>query len=198
VLAWLSVWIEVQIVCIWSSWCHCIPKPHRLLPHLNPDWFYLSGTGLPRCGWKRPLNGCSYCLCQAKISLGLDTGMQMSSYFRWNFCRIVSLAQFRSSHTWWLGLCDAVKASALCAAACLLAWMIHILIVVLSTCFWGPSSLCLIVWRSMPRLWFAQETIIAERRDHSGTAHRHRIASLKLRPCGVIQQIRLLLLLLIL
>jgi len=24
------------------------PKPHRLLPHLNPDWFYLSGTGLPR------------------------------------------------------------------------------------------------------------------------------------------------------
>ena len=25
-----------------------IPKPHHLLPHLNPDWFYLSGTGLPR------------------------------------------------------------------------------------------------------------------------------------------------------
>ena len=24
------------------------PKPHHLLPHLNPDWFYLSGTGLPR------------------------------------------------------------------------------------------------------------------------------------------------------
>jgi len=23
-----------------------IPKPHCLLPHLNPDWFYLSGTGL--------------------------------------------------------------------------------------------------------------------------------------------------------
>ena len=44
VLVWLSVWTEVQIVCIWSSWCHCIPKPHHLLPHLNPDWFYLSGT----------------------------------------------------------------------------------------------------------------------------------------------------------
>ena len=40
VLAWLSVRSEVQIVCIWSSWCHwdCIPKPHHLLPHLNPDW----------------------------------------------------------------------------------------------------------------------------------------------------------------
>ena len=30
-----------------------IPEPHRLLPHLNPDWFYLSGTGLPRLSWKR-------------------------------------------------------------------------------------------------------------------------------------------------
>ena len=43
----------MQIVCIWSSWCHCIPKPHHLLPRLNPDWFYLSGTGWPRSSWKR-------------------------------------------------------------------------------------------------------------------------------------------------
>ena len=47
------VWSEVQIDCIWSSWCHCIPKPHHLLPHLNPDWFYLSGTSLPRLSWER-------------------------------------------------------------------------------------------------------------------------------------------------
>ena len=55
VLVWFSVWIEVQIVCTWSSWCHCIHKPHHLLPHLNSDWFYLSGigTGLPRLSWKR-------------------------------------------------------------------------------------------------------------------------------------------------
>ena len=52
VLVRLSVWSEVQIVCILSSWCHCIPKPNHLLPHLNPDWFYLSGTGLPRVTWK--------------------------------------------------------------------------------------------------------------------------------------------------
>jgi len=45
VLMWLSGWSEVQIVYICI---HCIPKPHHLLPHLNPDWFYLSGTGLPR------------------------------------------------------------------------------------------------------------------------------------------------------
>ena len=24
-LAWLSVWMEVQMVCMWSSWCHCHP-----------------------------------------------------------------------------------------------------------------------------------------------------------------------------
>jgi len=53
VLVWLSVWNEVQIVCLWSSCCHCIPKPHHFLPHLNPDWFYLSGTGLHRLSWKR-------------------------------------------------------------------------------------------------------------------------------------------------
>jgi len=23
VLPWLSVWSEVQMICIWSSWCHC-------------------------------------------------------------------------------------------------------------------------------------------------------------------------------
>ena len=52
VLVWLSVWSNVQIVSTWSSWYHCIPKPHHLLPHLNPDWFYLSGAGLPRLVWK--------------------------------------------------------------------------------------------------------------------------------------------------
>jgi len=37
VLAWLSVWVEVQI-CIWPSWCYC----HSLsLAPANPDWFYL-------------------------------------------------------------------------------------------------------------------------------------------------------------
>ena len=35
--------------CIWSS-CH--PKTVSSLVHLNSDWFYLSGTGLPRLSWK--------------------------------------------------------------------------------------------------------------------------------------------------
>jgi len=34
-LAWLCVWVKVQI-CIWPRWCHC----HSLfLAAVNPDWF---------------------------------------------------------------------------------------------------------------------------------------------------------------
>ena len=36
VLVWLSVWSEVQIVCIWSGWCHCHPKSRYLLPYSHP------------------------------------------------------------------------------------------------------------------------------------------------------------------
>jgi len=39
VLAWLSIWSEVQI-CIWPSRCHC----HSLsLAPVNPDCFYQNG-----------------------------------------------------------------------------------------------------------------------------------------------------------
>jgi len=31
VLAWLSVWSEVQVIYMWSSWCH--DHPHHLLLH---------------------------------------------------------------------------------------------------------------------------------------------------------------------
>jgi len=46
VLAWLSVWGEVQI-CIGPSWCHChLPS----LAQVNTDWFYLPGfTFLVTC-----------------------------------------------------------------------------------------------------------------------------------------------------
>jgi len=33
---------------------HLMPlPPHRLLLHYNPEWFNLSGAGLPRLSWKR-------------------------------------------------------------------------------------------------------------------------------------------------
>ena len=56
VLAWLSVWSEVQ-TCIWPSWCHyhslsLAPVKFRLV---LPFWYRLTQVVLE----KRPLNGCS-------------------------------------------------------------------------------------------------------------------------------------------
>jgi len=61
VLAWLSVWSEVQ-TCIWPSWCHCYslsvaPVKSRLV---LPFWYRLTQVVLE----KRPLNGCS---CSSKV-----------------------------------------------------------------------------------------------------------------------------------
>ena len=59
VLAWLSVWSEVQ-TCIWPSWCHCHSlslasvKSRLLLPF----WYQLTWV-VPDKG---PLNGC-VCVC---------------------------------------------------------------------------------------------------------------------------------------
>jgi len=50
VLAWLSVWSEAQMICIWSSWRHCDPI---IFCFKNPDWFNFSGAGLPRLSWTR-------------------------------------------------------------------------------------------------------------------------------------------------
>jgi len=55
VLAWLSIWSEMQ-TCIWSSWCHCHSlsvasvKSRLLLPF----WYRLTEVVLD----KGPLNGC--------------------------------------------------------------------------------------------------------------------------------------------
>jgi len=57
VLAWLSVWSKVQMICIWSSWCHrhpiisCSSKIQNDLPF----WCWLIQVVLE----KRPLSGCS-------------------------------------------------------------------------------------------------------------------------------------------
>ena len=58
VLAWLSVWSEVQ-TCIWPSSCHChslslAPVKSRLV---LPFWYRLTQVVLE----KRPLNGCCCC-----------------------------------------------------------------------------------------------------------------------------------------
>jgi len=55
VLVWLSVWTEVQIVCIWSSWCHCISVISFTSRLVLPFWYLLTQVVLE----KRPLNRCS-------------------------------------------------------------------------------------------------------------------------------------------
>ena len=50
VLAWLSDWSVVQIICIWSSWCHC----HPIISCFSKSrMVYFSGAGLPRLSWKK-------------------------------------------------------------------------------------------------------------------------------------------------
>jgi len=59
---------------IWSD-ATAIAKPHHLLPHLRPDWFYLSGTHLARLSWKRGQSTATaiwlfvHCLAQIAVDI---------------------------------------------------------------------------------------------------------------------------------
>jgi len=50
VLVWLSSGVRCRLFAYGPA---DATASHHLLPHLNPDWFYLSGTGLPRLSWER-------------------------------------------------------------------------------------------------------------------------------------------------
>jgi len=69
VLTWLSVWSEVQVICTWSSWCHC----HPII-----SCFMKTQTGLtflvlayPGCPGKEVVKWVSVCLsvCLEGISV---------------------------------------------------------------------------------------------------------------------------------
>jgi len=57
VLVLLSVWSKVQMICIWSSWCHCYPVISCFIKIQNglPFWCWLTLVVLE----KRQINGCS-------------------------------------------------------------------------------------------------------------------------------------------
>ena len=59
VLAWLSVWSEMQ-TCIWPSWCHChsLSLASVKFTLVSPFWYRLTWV-VPEKG---PLNGC-VCVC---------------------------------------------------------------------------------------------------------------------------------------
>ena len=44
VLSSLSVWSKVQMICIWSGWCHCHPI---ISAWENPEWFILLVPAYP-------------------------------------------------------------------------------------------------------------------------------------------------------
>jgi len=111
VLAWLSVWSEVQIVCIWIYWCHghslslASVKSRLVLPF----WYRLTWD---RLTWDNgPLNGCvcvvSVCICIALFhyvmelcSNALQLGIQ--KYF-WSIaasCLAVRLLRIAA----WIGI----------------------------------------------------------------------------------------------
>jgi len=50
VLVWLSVRSVVQMICMWSSWCHCHLSS---LASVKSRIVYLSGAGLPGLSWKK-------------------------------------------------------------------------------------------------------------------------------------------------
>ena len=103
VLAWLSVWSEVQ-TCIWPSWCHChslslAPVKSRLvLPFwYRPTWL------VPEKG---PLNGC-VCVC---VCFSQKKGPNTNPFFalRWVQCIVTSVLRdqwyiFGIRVCWWSG-----------------------------------------------------------------------------------------------
>jgi len=79
VLAWLSVWSEVQMICIWSRWCHCHPiiSCSSKIQNGLPFWCLFIRVVLE----KRPLNGYSVVSVKLwmhdslqRLNLSIDSG----------------------------------------------------------------------------------------------------------------------------
>jgi len=58
VLAWLSVWSEVQMICIWSGWCHCHPI---ISASENPERFIFLVPAYPGSPGKKAVK--RLCVC---------------------------------------------------------------------------------------------------------------------------------------
>ena len=77
---YVSVWSEVQMICIWSSWCHCHPiiSCFSKIQNSLPFWCRLTQVVLE----KRPLNGRSvvvvmgYLLPADFLSTGPSNGVK--------------------------------------------------------------------------------------------------------------------------
>ena len=82
-LAWLSVWSEVQ-TCMWPSWCHChslslAPVKSRLV---LPFWYWLTRV-VPEKG---PLNVCVYSDVAWKFYMSEISQMSHACLWQWKLC----------------------------------------------------------------------------------------------------------------
>jgi len=94
VLVWLSVSSDVQIVCMWSSWCHCIPKTHHLMPHLNPYCFTFLVPVYQVVPEKRPGESILK-LCISVMRCSLQTSLQPRAL--WHLLLTPSAFQWRGT-----------------------------------------------------------------------------------------------------
>ena len=78
VMAWLSVWSEVQMICIWSSWCHCYPIIFcsSKIQNSLPFWCQLTQVVLE----KRLLNGCSSSSSSSSNSSSSSSKVLLATY----------------------------------------------------------------------------------------------------------------------
>jgi len=102
ILAWLSVWSVMQMICIWFSWCHCHPIISCFTKIQNglPFWCRLTQVVLE----KRPLNVCMY-VCLYVILYANDC----CCHFYCIFGRICVFCQNRHNFTCSEDLCNLGK-----------------------------------------------------------------------------------------
>ena len=102
VLVWLSVWNEVQTVCIWSSWCHWHPKTPSYLASFKarlflPFWYRLTQVVLE----KRPLNSCS-----SSISIVVVVDSSMEWLLSQLVVRVITVAGQRATGQFIYSICQ--------------------------------------------------------------------------------------------
>jgi len=101
VLAWLSVWSEVQMSCMWSSWCHCYPIISCFIKIQNGFTFLV--PAYPHCPGKEVVKWVSVCLsgpgpylpfCCARLLLIEAYGLLLTFCMSYKCCFIGGFSYF--------------------------------------------------------------------------------------------------------
>ena len=125
----LYVWSEVEMLCIWSSWCHCHPiiscfiKIEIALTFLVPSY--------PGCPEKRPLNVCLFV-------------WRMSRQYHWQWQRYVMCTTFvrrkSTSFCWTCSSTMTIRRTRSYCVSCrwfnLLCEILKMWLLTLGACFW--------------------------------------------------------------